>query len=94
MAHALLGDALLGRRAFELRVDAGRTCARHALQVAFTHQPNLPLSAGSRLEVAQLTLFTQEQFRAIAPAIREKNLHVHGEAIALIPENSCLWPPP
>jgi len=39
-------------------------------------------------EVAQLTRITPEQFRAIAPAIRDKNIHVNGEAIALLPENS------
>ena len=39
-------------------------------------------------EVAQLTRITPEQYRAIAPAIREKNIHVNGQAIALIPENS------
>ena len=39
-------------------------------------------------EVAQLTRITPEQFRAIAPAIRDKEIHVHGQAIALIPENS------
>ena len=37
-------------------------------------------------ELAQLTRVTPEQFRAIAPAVREKNIHVNGEAIALIPE--------
>jgi len=39
-------------------------------------------------ELAQLTRVTPEQFRAIAPAVREKNIHLSGEAIALIPENS------
>jgi len=39
-------------------------------------------------EVAQLTRITPEQYRAISPAIREKNIHVDGQAIALIPENS------
>jgi hypothetical protein len=39
-------------------------------------------------EVAQLTRITPEQYRAIAPAIREKSIHVDGQAIALIPENS------
>jgi hypothetical protein len=38
--------------------------------------------------VTQLTRITPEQYRAIAPAIREKNIHVDGQAIALIPENS------
>jgi hypothetical protein len=38
--------------------------------------------------LAQLTQVTPEQFRAIAPAVREKNIHVNGEAIALLPENS------
>jgi hypothetical protein len=39
-------------------------------------------------EVAQLTRIKPEQYRTIAPAIREKNIHVDGQAIALIPENS------
>ena len=39
-------------------------------------------------EVAQLTRITPEQYRAIAPAIRERSIHLNGEAIALIPENS------
>jgi hypothetical protein len=39
-------------------------------------------------ELAQLTRVTPEQFRAIAPAVREKNIHVNGESIALVPENS------
>lgn len=39
-------------------------------------------------EVTQLTRITPEQYRAIAPAIREKNIHVDGQAIALIPENT------
>ncbi|MEI9973467.1 MAG: hypothetical protein WDO73_16325 [Ignavibacteriota bacterium] len=39
-------------------------------------------------EVAQLTRITPEQYRAIAPAIREKSIHVNGQAIALLPENS------
>jgi hypothetical protein len=39
-------------------------------------------------EIAQLTRITPEQYRAIAPAIREKTIHIDGQAIALIPENS------
>ena len=39
-------------------------------------------------ELAQLTRITAEEFRAIAPAVREKAIHVNGDAIALIPENS------
>jgi hypothetical protein len=39
-------------------------------------------------ELAQLTRITGEQFRAIAPAVRGQQIHAHGEAIALIPENS------
>jgi hypothetical protein len=39
-------------------------------------------------EIAQLTRITPEQYRAIAPAIRERNIHIDGQAIALIPENS------
>ena len=38
-------------------------------------------------EVTQLTRISPEQYRAIAPAIHEKNIHLNGEAIALIPEN-------
>src|SRR5580704_1621512 len=38
-------------------------------------------------EIAQLTRITPEQYRAIAPAIRDRNIHVDGQAIALIPEN-------
>ena len=38
--------------------------------------------------MAQLTQVTPEQFRAIAPAVRANNIHVNGEAIALLPENS------
>jgi hypothetical protein len=39
-------------------------------------------------ELSQLTRVTPAQYRAIAPAIRDKKLHVDGEAIALLPENS------
>jgi hypothetical protein len=39
-------------------------------------------------ELAQLTRITPEQFRAIAPAVHDRRIHAHGEAIALIPENS------
>jgi hypothetical protein len=39
-------------------------------------------------ELAQLTRITAEQYRAIAPAIRDRSIHAHGEAIALIPENA------
>ena len=39
-------------------------------------------------ELAQLTRITADEFRAIAPAVYDKTVHVHGEAIALIPENS------
>lgn len=39
-------------------------------------------------EIAQLKRITPEQYRAIAPAIRERSIHVDGHAIALIPENS------
>jgi hypothetical protein len=38
--------------------------------------------------VAQLTRITPKEYRAIAPAIREKNIHLNGNVIALIPENS------
>jgi hypothetical protein len=39
-------------------------------------------------ELAQLTRITPEEYRAIAPAVTEKVLHVNGEAIALISENA------
>ncbi len=39
-------------------------------------------------EVAQLTRITPDQFRAIAPSIHDRAVHLRGEAIALIPENS------
>jgi hypothetical protein len=39
-------------------------------------------------ELAQLTHISPAQYRAIAPAVRENNIHVSGEAIALLPENS------
>jgi hypothetical protein len=39
-------------------------------------------------ELAQLARITAEQFRAIAPAVRDQRIHAHGEAILLIPENS------
>jgi len=39
-------------------------------------------------ELAQMTRITPEEFRAIAPAIRDGSIHAHGEAIALIAENS------
>lgn len=42
----------------------------------------------SYFELVQLTRITPEQFRAIAPAVRERHIHAYGEAIALIPENS------
>ena len=42
----------------------------------------------SYFELAQLTRITPEQFRAIAPAIRDQHIHAYGEAIALIPENA------
>ena len=39
-------------------------------------------------ELAQLTRITPKQFRAIAPAVRGNKIHVNGEVVALIPENS------
>jgi hypothetical protein len=42
----------------------------------------------SYFELAQLTRISPAQFRAIAPAVRDQRIHAHGEAIALIPENS------
>jgi hypothetical protein len=42
----------------------------------------------SYFELAQLTRVTPEQFRAIAPAVRDQSIHMNGEAIALIPENA------
>jgi hypothetical protein len=38
--------------------------------------------------VAQLTRLSPETYRAIAPSIRGEELHHHGEAIALLPENA------
>ena len=42
----------------------------------------------SYFELAQLTRITPEQYRAIAPAIRDNTILIKGEAIALLPENS------
>ena len=42
----------------------------------------------SYFELAQLTRITPEQFRAIAPSVRDQSIHANGGAIALIPENS------
>ena len=39
-------------------------------------------------ELAQLTRITPEQFRAIAPAVRDQHIHAEGQAIALLPENA------
>jgi hypothetical protein len=39
-------------------------------------------------ELAQMTRITPEEFRALAPAVRDGSIHAHGEAIALIAENS------
>ncbi len=40
-------------------------------------------------ELAQLTRITPDQFRAIASSIHDQAVHLRGEAIALIPENSA-----
>ena len=42
----------------------------------------------SYFELARLTRITPEQYRAIAPAVRDQRIHAHGEAIPLTPENS------
>jgi hypothetical protein len=39
-------------------------------------------------ELAQLTRVSPEQFRAIAPSVREQGLEFDGEIIALVPENA------
>jgi hypothetical protein len=39
-------------------------------------------------QLAELTRISPEEFRAIAPALKDKVLHVEGESIALLPENS------
>jgi hypothetical protein len=39
-------------------------------------------------ELSQLARISPEQFRAIAPTVREQRIHAQGEVIALIPENS------
>jgi hypothetical protein len=40
-------------------------------------------------EVAQLTRVSPETFRALAPSIHHRTLHLNGEAIALVPENAA-----
>ena len=39
-------------------------------------------------ELAQATGITADEYRAIAPAVREDGIHVGTEVIALIPENA------
>jgi hypothetical protein len=39
-------------------------------------------------ELAQLTQISPHEFRAIAPAVKDGAVHLNGEAIALIPQNS------
>jgi hypothetical protein len=58
--------------------------SRHANRII----RNLEEFGPSYFELAQLTRITPEQFRAIAPAVRDQKIHAHGEAIALIPENA------
>lgn len=58
--------------------------SRHANRIIRTLEEFGP----SYFELAQLTRITPEQFRAIAPAIRDRQIHTQGEAIALIPENA------
>jgi hypothetical protein len=41
-------------------------------------------------EVAQPTRITPQQFREIAPAVRDQRIHSYGEAITLIQENADL----
>ena len=58
--------------------------SRHANRII----RNLEEFGPGYFELAQLTRITPEQFRAIAPAVRDQQIHGHGEAIALIPENA------
>jgi len=58
--------------------------SRHANRVI----RNLEEFGPGYFELAQLTRITPEQFRAIAPAVRDQQIQGHGEAIALIPENA------
>jgi hypothetical protein len=59
--------------------------SRHANRII----RNLEEFGASYFELAQLTRITPEQFRTIAPAVRDQHIHVHGEAIALVPENAA-----
>ncbi|HUB77269.1 MAG TPA: hypothetical protein VMB03_00665 [Bryobacteraceae bacterium] len=49
---------------------------------------NLEEFGPAYFELAQLTRISPEDFRAIAPAVRDRHLHAHGEVIALISENA------
>ena len=49
---------------------------------------NLEEFGPAYFELAQLTRISVEEFRAIAPAVRDQHIHAHGQAIALIPENA------
>ncbi len=39
-------------------------------------------------ELAQLTRITPDEFRALAPVVKDRSLHAGGEVIALLPENT------
>jgi hypothetical protein len=58
--------------------------SRHANRII----RNLEEFGPGYFELAQLTRITPEQFRAIAPAVRDRSIQTHGGAIALIPENA------
>jgi len=61
-----------------------RMTSRHANRII----RNLEEFGPSYFELAQLTRITPQQFRSIAPAVRDQRIHTHGEAIALIPKNA------
>lgn len=58
--------------------------SRHANRII----RNLEEFGPSYFELSQVARITPEQFRAIAPAVHEQQIHSNGQAIALIPENS------
>ena len=58
--------------------------SRHANRII----RNLEEFGPSYFELSQVARITPEQFRAIAPAIHDRQIHSNGQAIALIPENS------
>jgi hypothetical protein len=90
-------DAECMRRIRDQKLYVGRTASwdefcREYLGLSKTHANRviryLEEFGGDYFELSQLTRVTPMQYRAIAPAIRDQKLHVEGEAIALIPENS------